>query len=139
MSGPVPFQVTTNKAQQHVDNEGSHLCSVDDIQGLQARRGTAAQHPTFFCSSVKYSSVGCVLCVDIIASSVGSCGGMLSRQQVHQLVMHNLLRVMRHVNSLSMTSGLRTHLHRHHLHENGLKMPGKQTCVWRKPCATVYR
>ncbi len=42
-----------------------------------------------------------------------------------------LLRVIRLVNSLSMTNGLTTHLDRHHLHDIGLTTPGQQTCVWR--------
>jgi len=50
-------------------------------------------------------------------------------QQVHQLTILNLLRVIRLLDSQSMISGLRANLHRHHLHDNGLKMPGKQTCV----------
>ncbi len=64
-------------------------CSVNHIQALQARKGTAA--PTCFCPSVWYFSAGCVLCVDIIASSTG--GLMAGKQQVRQLTILNLLRV----------------------------------------------
>jgi len=38
-----------------------------------------------------------------------------------------------------MASGLRAHLHRHHLHDIGLKMPGKQTCVWRTQMTQLTR
>ena len=50
---------------------------------------------------------------------------LLELCSVRQLAIHTLLRVMRHLHSLNMTSGLRAHLHRHHLHDNGLSMPGK--------------
>ena len=81
------------------------FCSVNQIQALQARKRTAA--PTCFCPSVWYFSAGCVLCVDIIASSNG--GLMAGKQQVRRLTILNLLRVRGGLNSLSMTSGLRTH------------------------------
>jgi len=40
---------------------------------------------------VWYFSAGCVLCVDIIASS--NCGLMVGKQQVRRLTILNLLRV----------------------------------------------
>ncbi len=69
------------------------FCSVDQIQGLQARRGLAAQRPTCFSFPVCYFSARCLLCVDNIATSVG-CGGVVpGGQQVHQLTVLNLLRL----------------------------------------------
>ena len=56
---------------------------------------------------------------------------MAETQQVHKLTVQDMLRVTGHLNSLDMNSGLRAHLHRQHLHHDGLKMPGKQTCVRR--------
>ena len=80
---------------------------------------------------VWYSSAKSVLCVHIVASSVGSAAIMPGLQQVHQLTILRLLRVTGHLNSLSMASGLRAHLHRHHLHGDRLRMLGKQIFVWR--------
>ena len=50
-------------------------------------------------------------CVDLIASCVGCGGAVAGKQQVHQLTVLNL--------------------HTYHVHDNRLKMPGKQGCVWR--------
>ncbi len=75
----------------------------------RARRGKAAQRPTCCCSPVLNPSAASVLCANIIASSFG-CGGLMPvLQQVHQLAMLSLLRVIRLVNSLSMASRLRAH------------------------------
>ncbi len=62
-----------------------------------------------------YTPAAALLCVDIIASSVGGGGAVAGIQQVHQLALLNLLRVAGLVHSLNMTSGLRAHLHRQHL------------------------
>jgi len=43
------------------------------------------------------------------------------------------------LNGLSMASGLRTHLHRCHLHDNRLRMPGKQTQVQRRQYCRRHR
>ena len=76
-----------------VDLCSALLCSVDQIQGLQARRELAAQRPTCFSFPVCYFSARCLLCVDNIATSVG-CGGVVpGGQQVHQLTVLNLLRL----------------------------------------------
>ena len=54
---------------------------------------------------VWYPSARCVLCVDIIASSVDSAGVYAwSTQQVHQLAMLSLLRVTCHLSRLSTIS-----------------------------------
>ena len=71
-------------------------------------------------------------------ASSAVCGGVMpGMQQVHQLDVLNLLRVMSRLNRLRMTSGLRAHLHRHHLDDDGLLRLGKQTCMWRTQ--HVYR
>jgi len=61
------------------------------------------------------SPAAALLCVDIIASSVGGSRDMSGKQQVHSLVTLNMLRVICLLNSLIMTSELKTHLHRQQL------------------------
>jgi len=45
----------------------------------------------------------------------------------------------RSLNGLIVAKGLRAHLHRHHLHDNRLGIPGKQTQVYRKQCYRRHR
>ena len=81
----------------------TRFCPVGYMQGIQARRGAAALRVTCCCSSV--CRLHCQLC----------WGQRSGKQQVHQLSKFSLLRVMSHLTSLSMTSGLRAHLHRQQL------------------------
>jgi len=92
------------------------------IQGLQTNEGW--RHLLLpVCVVV---DAGSALCAAIIASSFGSGAVMPGIQQVHQLITLSLLRVTGHLSSLSMASALRAHLHRRHLHDDRLEMPGKQ-------------
>jgi len=106
------------------------LCTIDHISsllGLSAKSGRAKLYRHQLLAHAYQLQWQMLLA----PASAWPSGSMPSRQQVYQLTMLNLLRVMSHLNSPSMASGLRTHLHRHHLRDNRLKMPGKQPCVWR--------
>ena len=72
----------------------------------------------FFCLICTVCRHHCQLCWE-----GWRCARDTRASEVHQ---HTLLRVIDCLNSLSMASGLRIHLHGHHLHDNRVKVLGKQ-------------